>query len=641
MCGIAGLIDPSRRGGELTAAIRAMTGTLVHRGPDGDGVWTDEGASVGFGHRRLAIVDLSEAGLQPMVSADGRWVITYNGEIYNADELRSELEGEGARFRGHSDTEVLVEACARWGVEATVRRLVGMFAFGLWDTRERCLYLVRDRLGIKPLYWAEFGDLFLFGSELKALRAHAGWTPEADRDSLAAYMRHNYVPGPATIYQRVQKLEPGSMLVLPAGGTCKTQAYWRLEDVAREGQANRATFGEQEAVDKLEQVLGDAVRRRMVADVPLGAFLSGGIDSSLIVALMQANSTQPVRTFSIGFHEQGYNEARHAREVAAHLGTDHTELYVEAQHAMDTIPRLAEMFDEPFADSSQIPTLLVSEMTRKHVTVALSGDGGDELFAGYTRYFQAAGLLPVIGTLPGGLRRAVAAGIRSLPPAAWGALFGLVPGRWRLPQPGDKMHKLAGVLSGTTESYYRTLVSHWTEPDRLVLGGSERRGLLWDRSVDKIVPDAIERMQYLDTLTYLPDDILTKVDRTSMAVSLEARVPLLDHRVAAFAWSLPPDFKVRDGSGKWLLRQLLLKYVPRRMVDRPKMGFGVPIDAWLRGPLRDWAEDLLAPDRLRDDGYFDPGQVRQKWAEHLGGGRNWQYLIWDVLMFQLWKDRWL
>lgn len=618
-----------------------MTGSLFHRGPDGDGIWVDEAASIGFGHRRLAIVDLSEAGRQPMVSADGRWVVTYNGEIYNANDLRSELEGEGARFRGHSDTEVLVEACARWGVEATLPRLIGMFAFGLWDTRDRCLYLVRDRLGIKPLYWAEFGDLFLFGSELKALRAHAGWTPDVDRDSLSAYMRHNYVPGPATIYRQVQKLEPGYMLVVPAGGGCRTQPYWRLQDVAREGQANRCTLDADAAVDELERVLGDAVRRRMVADVPLGAFLSGGIDSSLVVALMQANSDQPVRTFSIGFREHGYDEARYAREVAAHLGTDHTELYVEARHAMDTIPRLAEMFDEPFADSSQIPTLLVSEMTRKHVTVALSGDGGDELFAGYTRYFQAAGLLPVIGGLPGGLRRAVAAAIRSLPPAGWSALFGLVPGRWRPPQPGDKMHKLADVLSGTEESYYRTLVSHWTEPDRLVLGGSERRGLLWDRSVETIVPDAIERMQYLDTLTYLPDDILTKVDRTSMAVSLEARVPLLDHRVAAFAWSLPPAFKVRDGGGKWLLRQLLLKHVPGRLVDRPKMGFGVPIDAWLRGPLRDWAEDLLSPDRLRDDGYFDPAQVREIWAEHLCGGRNWQYLIWDVLMFQLWKDRWL
>ncbi|MDH3703578.1 MAG: asparagine synthase (glutamine-hydrolyzing) [Alphaproteobacteria bacterium] len=641
MCGIAGLIDPSRRGGDLTAAVRAMTGTLVHRGPDGDGLWTDKAGSIGLGHRRLAIVDLSAAGHQPMVSSDGRWVITYNGEIYNAVELRSELEGEGACFRGHSDTEVLIEACARWGVEATLPRLVGMFAFGLWDTRDRCLYLVRDRLGIKPLYWAEFGDLFLFGSELKALRAHTGWTPEADRDSLAAYMRHNYVPGPATIYQRVQKLEPGYMLVRRAGEACKTQPYWRLEDVAREGQANRIAFGALEAIDELERVLGDAVRGRMIADVPLGAFLSGGIDSSLVVALMQANSARPVRTFSIGFHEQGYDEAGHAREVAAHLGTDHTELYVEARHAMDTIPRLAEMFDEPFADSSQIPTLLVSEMTRKHVTVALSGDGGDELFAGYTRYFQAAGLLPVIGRLPGALRRTVAAGIQFLPPAGWSALFGLVPGRWRPPQPGDKMHKLAGVLSGSVESYYRTLVSHWPEPDRLVLGGTERRGLLWDQSAELLVPDAIERMQYLDTKTYLPDDILTKVDRTSMAISLEARVPLLDHRVADFAWSLPPDFKVRNGGGKWLLRQLLLKYVPSHMVDRPKMGFGVPIDAWLRGPLRDWAEELLSVDRLRDDGYFDPAQVRQKWAEHLGGGRNWQYLIWDVLMFQLWKDRWL
>ena len=528
-----------------------------------------------------------------MLSADGRWVITYNGEIYNADELRPELEARGARFRGHSDTEVLVEAFARWGVEATLPRLIGMFAFAAWDSRERRLYLVRDRLGIKPLYWGWFGQLLLFGSELKALRAHDGWTPEVDRDSLAAYMRHNYVPGPWTIYRNVAKLPPGSVAVFRPGHAPEVTRYWSLEEVIQDGLGHRSAMDETEATDALESLLSDAVRRRMVADVPLGAFLSGGIDSSTVVALMQANASRPVRSFSIGFHEQGYNEATYAKDVAAHLGTDHTELYVEPQHARDVIPRLADMFDEPFADSSQIPTYLVSEMTRRHVTVALSGDGGDELFAGYVRYFQAMKLFPVLERLPAGLRAAMSAMIRALPPPAWSALFGLVPARRRPPQPGDRMHKLAGILTQSPGSYYRYLVSHWPDPDRLVLGGREHRGLLWDPAVAEHVPDPVERMQYLDTATYLPDDILTKVDRASMAVSLEARVPLIDHRVVAFAWTLPPALKVRDGTGKWLLRRVLARHVPDRLIDRPKMGFGVPIDGWLRGPLRDWAEDAV------------------------------------------------
>lgn len=641
MCGIAGLLDASGRYGDPAQHVQAMADSLIHRGPDSSGVWHDRDAGVAFGHRRLSIVDLSNAGHQPMASANGRWTVTYNGEIYNASELRAELEAGGARFRGHSDTEVLVEACAQWGIEATLPKLIGMFTFGLWDSETRTLFLARDRLGIKPLYWGRFGDLFLFGSELKALRAHPGWTPAVDRNALASYMRHNYVPGPGSIYQDVGKLAPGHLLVAKAGAEPKISAFWSLQDVVRESQSPRLSLSDEAATDELENLLSDAVKRRMVADVPLGAFLSGGIDSSAVVALMQANASQPVRTFSIGFNEQGYNEAQHAKEVAAHLGTDHTELYVEPQHAMDTIPRMAEMFDEPFGDSSQIPTFLVSEMTRKHVTVALSGDGGDELFAGYVRYFQGVKLLPFIDRVPPPVRSAIAGAIRMLPPTAWSTLLQVVPDRWRPPQPGDKMHKLAGVLTEPGDGYYRYLVSHWTEPDKLVLGGNENRGPLWDPTVHDIVPDAIERMQYLDTITYLPDDILTKVDRASMAVSLEARVPLIDHRVVAFAWSLPPHLKVRDGSGKWLLRQVLERHVPRRLIDRPKMGFGIPIDSWLRGPLRDWAEDLLSEKRLREDGYFDPQPIREKWQEHLGGTRNWHYLLWDVLMFQLWKERWL
>lgn len=640
MCGIAGLWDPTRRGGDLANCVRAMTDAMTHRGPDGSGFWHDNETGMALGHRRLSIIDLSDAGHQPMLSADGRWVLTYNGEIYNADELRPELEAAGATFRGHSDTEVLIEACARWGVEATLPRLIGMFAFALWDTRERRLYLVRDRLGIKPLYWGWFGRLLLFGSELKALRAHDGWEPEIDRDSVASYMRHNYVPGPWTIYRNVSKLPPGGVAVFRPGHEPEVKRYWSLDEIVRAGLANRSDMGDDEAADALEALLGDAVRRRMVADVPLGAFLSGGIDSSLVAALMQANSSRPVRTFSIGFHEHGYNEAQHAKEVARHLGTDHTELYVEPQHARDVIPRLADMFDEPFADASQIPTYLVSEMTRRHVTVALSGDGGDELFAGYVRYFQAMTLFPVLEHVPGRARAAVSAAIRGISPSAWSALFRIAPARWRMPQPGDRMHKLAGILNQSPDGYYRYLISHWQDPDALVRGGREHRGILWDAEVKRYVSDPVERMQYLDTATYLPDDILTKVDRASMAVSLEARVPLIDHRVVAFAWTLPPSMKVRDGTGKWLLRRVLARHVPDRLIDRPKMGFGVPIDSWLRGPLREWAEDLLSERRLAAEGFLDPSMVREKWTQHLGGRVNHQYLLWDVLMFQAWKDRW-
>jgi asparagine synthase (glutamine-hydrolysing) len=640
MCGIAGLWDPARRGGDLARSVRAMTEVMAHRGPDGSGYWHDDETGVALGHRRLSVVDLSPAGHQPMVSADGRWVITYNGEIYNAADLRPELEALGARFRGHSDTEVMLEAFAHWGIEATLPRLIGMFAFALWDTRSRTLYLIRDRLGIKPLYWGRFGGLLLFGSELKALRVHGGWTPEIDRGSVASYMRHNYVPGPWSIYRNVSKLQPGCIAVFRVDREPEVRRYWSLEDIVRSGIANRSQMDEVQAADALEALLSDAVRRRMVADVSLGAFLSGGIDSSTVVALMQANASQPVRTFSIGFHEQGYDEAKHAKAVAAHLRTDHTELYVEPQHARDVIPHLTDIFDEPFADSSQIPTYLVSEMTRRHVTVALSGDGGDELFAGYVRYFQAMTLLPVLRRLPAGARAAVAGMIRRVPPSSWSSLFQMLPERYRPPQPGDRMHKFADILNETPSSYYRRLVSHWPEPEALVRGTQEHHSILWDAAVEKQTPDPVERMQYLDTVTYLPDDILTKVDRASMAVSLEARVPLIDHRVVAFAWTLPLSLKVRNNTGKWLLRRVLERHVPKALVDRPKMGFGVPIDSWLRGPLREWAEALLCERRLAAEGFFDPAMVREKWTQHLGGRVNHQYLLWDVLMFQAWKERW-
>jgi asparagine synthase (glutamine-hydrolysing) len=645
MCGIAGLWEQRGRrpARAFAATAEAMTDTLVHRGPDAGDVWLDPEAGFALGHRRLSIIDLSPAGAQPMVSSCGRFVISYNGEVYNADELRPELEAAGRRFRGYSDTEAIVEGAAVWGVEATIKRLIGMFAIALWDRRERTLYLVRDRLGIKPLYWAEFEGRLLFGSELKALRAEPSWAPELNRDALLSYMRFGYVPTPDTIYRRVYKLPPGTILRLSAGGAPEVTPYWSLHDIAREGQRARFSGDENEAADALDAMLRDAIRRRMVADVPLGAFLSGGIDSSTVVALMQAQSNRPVRTFSIGFHEREYNEGENAAAVARHLGTAHTELYAEPRHALDVIPQLADMYDEPFADSSQIPTYLVSKMTREHVTVALSGDGGDELFAGYTRYFRGQGLWQAIDATPRPLRALAARGILALPPSAWSAVAEAIPEQRRPAQFGDKMHKLAGILAGEPEAsaFYRQIVSQWADPACVVRGAHERPGLLEDARIRSLVPDFVERMQYLDTLTYLPDDILTKVDRASMAVSLEARVPLLDHRVVAFSWSLPPEMKAGGGVGKRLLRSVLDRYVPRQLVDRPKMGFAVPLDRWLRCELRGWAENLLDPLRLEREGILNPTAIRRRWTEHLAGKRNWQASLWTVLMFQAWKERWL
>ena len=645
MCGISGIVD--RRADTapetLLAHVRAMSDTLKHRGPDAGDVWIEAESGVAFGHRRLAIIDLSPGGAQPMISADGRWVISYNGEVFNYLELRAELEAAGCRFRGASDTEVILEGCARWGVVATVRRLIGMFVISLWDRRTHALFLVRDRLGIKPLYYGEFERMLVFGSELKALRACPGWTPTIDRDALAAYFRHNYIPQPRSIYREIRKLPPGHVLTLERGKPATLAPFWSMRDVAVKGiaEARRSKLSDDEAIEQLDTLLRDAVRRRMIADVPLGAFLSGGIDSSTVVALMQTQSNRPVRTFTIGFHETDYNEAQHAKAIARHLGTDHTELYVDPQHALDVIPRLPDWYDEPFADASQIPTYLVSEMTRRHVTVALSGDGGDEVFAGYNRYFWADMMGGRMGFLPRGMRLAGAAVMRRLSPAAWDRVFAVVPSRLRPRQLGEKIHKLADIMArDDPDIIYRQLISHWMDPATVVRDANESKGILWDETVLADVPQFLARMQFLDTVTYLPDDILTKVDRATMAVSLEGRVPLLDHRVVEFAWRLPPRFRVRDGVGKWILRRILDRYVPAGLYERPKMGFGVPIDAWLRGPLRDWAEDLLSPTALAADGMLEPAPIRALWQEHLSGTQNWQYRMWVVLMFQAWRRRW-
>lgn len=647
MCGLAGLLFSTGAADAALDACRAMTNAIQRRGPDDQGHWQDIMQGVVLGHRRLAIVDLTEAGAQPMTSTSGRYVIAYNGEIYNHLDLRSQIAAMGCApaWRGHSDTETLLVAIETWGMEAALERCIGMFAIALWDREQRILTLARDRIGEKPLYYGWQGDgdraVFLFGSELKALRAHPAFRAPIDRDALALYLRHNYIPAPHSIHQGIRKLPPGTLLTVslerrePAITT-----YWSAIDAVLSGaRGDRLSISPAEAVDELETLLKSAVAQQMVADVPLGAFLSGGVDSSAIVALMQTQSSRPVKTFTIGFHEAGYNEAEHAKAVAKHLGTEHTELYVTAEEAMAVIPQLPTLYDEPFADSSQIPTYLVSQLARRHVTVSLSGDAGDELFGGYSRYTATASLWRKLSQLPVPLRHAAARSITSISPDTWSRMAGWLPSARFQHRFGDRMHKGAGVLgSRTIDDLYHGLVSHWGDPASVVIGGREPPTLLTGRRPDLAGLDPIERMMALDLVTYLPDDILAKVDRAAMAVSLESRVPMLDHRVVEFAWRLPMACKLRDGVGKWALRKVLYRHVPQSLIDRPKMGFGVPIDVWLRGPLRGWAEALLDESRLRREGFFDPTLIRRKWAEHLGGSRNWAYHLWDVLMFQSWLE---
>jgi asparagine synthase (glutamine-hydrolysing) len=644
MCGIAGMVDwrAATSAERLRSIGEAMIETVRHRGPDAGAVWVEAEGGVALGQRRLAIIDLSSGGAQPMHSADRRYVITFNGEIYNYRDIRRELQAAGRSMRSDSDTEVLLEACALWGVEAAIERAIGMFAFALWDRKTRSLVLARDRLGIKPLYYAASPQRVLFASQLKAFRAAPDWTPTIDEDAVVGYLRHAYIAQPRSIYREAEKLAPGHILTLRQGVTPAPKCFWDLRGIAVAGQRRNDPAPDADAaVERLDALLRDSVNLRMIADVPLGAFLSGGIDSSTVVALMQAQSARPVKTFSIGFHESGYDEAQCAKRVAAHLGTDHTEFYVEPRHALDVIPQLPEWFDEPFADSSQIPTYLVSELTRKHVTVALSGDGGDELFAGYNRYLWAERVAHAMRLLPAPLRSASASALRALAPQSWNRMFAFVPAGWRPALPGDKLHKITTLLGNPApDAIYRRLVSQWERPEAVAATGSEPRGVLWDETVARDFPELVARMQFLDMATYLPDDILTKVDRATMAVGLEGRVPLLDHRVVAYSWSLPLSLKVRAGRGKWLLRRVLDRYVPRSLIDRPKMGFGVPIDAWLRGPLRDWAESLLTPARLKSYGFVRVEPVRRAWQEHVEGTHNWQHPLWTVLMLQAWRARW-
>ena len=639
MCGIAGFFDPRGKTSyqDLSLAAKAMADSIAYRGPDDEGVWVDENNGIALSHRRLSIVDLSSSGAQPMESACGRYLIVYNGEVYNCEELRHRLTD--ISFKGYSDTEVILESIARFGLLDTIKKLIGMFAFALWDKHKKCLHLVRDRLGIKPLYWGKSNGVYLFGSELKAVSAHPTFDATIDRGSIASYLRHNYIPGPHSIYKNIQKLKPGFFVTIQDGVNPKEECFWDFQKIIKTNELNRQReLEDDQAVKELDQLLRDSIKRRMIADVPLGAFLSGGIDSSTVVALMQEQSLRPIKSFSIGFNNQEYNEAQHAAKIANHLKTDHTELYVDYREAQDIVPNLSTIFDEPFADSSQIPTLLVSQMTKKEVTVALSGDGGDEIFAGYNRYTFSSDLWNRISIIPKPLRKIISSSITSISPKKWDTISSYTPKFLQRPQMGDKLHKLAGILNGEPETIYRSIISHWQSPSDIMIGGNEHYGPLFDNSIRELIPNQIERMQYLDTITYLPDDILTKVDRASMAVSLEARVPLLDHRVVEFAWRLPMKFKLRNGEAKWILRQVLDQYIPRNLTDRPKMGFGVPIGDWLRGPLRDWAEALITEKKLKEQGFFNPVPIHEKWREHISGHRNWQYALWTILMFQSWLE---
>lgn len=631
-----------------------MGSSLRHRGPDDKGFWWDRDRGVYLAHRRLSIIDLSEHGSQPMASSTGRYVIVFNGEIYNYGDIKKELAGRGVVFHGDSDTEVLVNGVECWGIEATLKKLTGMFALALWDREDDVLTLVRDRIGEKPLYYGWVGWSFVFASELKAIRSMKGFANEISRASVASFMRFNYVPAPFSIFENIYKLSPGTYISIPIKELHRKSLssplngesglpnvpYWSVKETqVRLNGANQ--MGENEAIQQLDELIRCSVERQMIADVPLGAMLSGGIDSSTVVSVMQSLSSQPVKTFTIGFQEREYNEAIQAKEIANYLGTDHTELYLTASDALDVVPQLPEMYDEPFSDSSQIPTYLVSKLSRNEVTVALSGDGGDELFGGYTRYLWADRIWNNMNRVPRCMRSLCSKALTSLSRETWLKAYTLVepiiPHSLRQRNAGEKIHTLARLLTQSDrEALYLHIISHWNVHDHLTYHAKEHRTVHMDKTLWPGLTDFEEQMMYFDLVSYLPDDILVKLDRASMSVSLESRVPFLDHAIVEFASSIPLHYKIRNGSGKWILRKVLESYVPARYFERPKMGFGVPIAAWLKGPLREWAQDLLDPGLLRQQGYLNPEAVKKKWNDHLQGRGNWQYHLWDVLTFQAW-----
>ena len=645
MCGFAGVLVPGGLGRDAGDGVRAMTERLAHRGPDDAGIWLDHEAGIALAHRRLAVLDLSPAGAQPMRSPSGRYVIAFNGEIYNHNELREELAERAIAWRGRSDTETLLATIERWGVRPALERCIGMFAFALWDRAERCLTLGRDRLGEKPCYYGWTRGRLAFASELKALRALPGYDAPLDRDVLALYLRYGYVPAPWSIHRGVAKLPAGCLVrwgpATVPGAMPEPEPYWSLRDVAQRGLEHPFSGDDRAAVDELERLLQRSIALQSVADVPLGAFLSGGVDSSAVVALMQAQASRPVRTFTIGFAEGAYDESAHARSVARHLGTDHTELTVTPDEALAALTRIPAVYDEPYGDASAIPTLLLAALARRHVTVSLSGDGGDELFAGYGRYHRVDAVWSRVQRAPPALRSVAATALAAVPARLLGTLLArarpngfahLLPQRVRSLQ--------VALRAGSVLEPYREVMSVWSDPASLLEGDvREPPSALTDPGLRLGAGRPIDAMAYADGITYLPDDVLVKVDRAAMAVSLETRVPLLDHRLVAFAWSLPPEMKTRDGVWKWVLRRVLDRYVPAQLIERPKMGFGVPMDRWLRGPLRGWAEELLSAERLRSDGYLRPAPVRAAWEAHCAGRADWQHRLWPLLALQVWLDQ--
>lgn len=648
MCGIAGFYISETSRSDLEPTVRRMGQAIQARGPDDTGVWIDSQLPLALVHRRLSILELSAAGHQPMMSLCGRYALIFNGEIYNHLELRLRLAAaQTPAWRGHSDTETLLACFAAWGVEKTLQATVGMFALALWDRHRQILTFARDRMGEKPLYWGWQQGLLLFGSELKSLKAHPAFHPQVDRDALTLLLRHGYIPAPYSIYQGIQKLRPGHYLNIPLGkGTGLAQsvvseAYWEFNDVVASGLANPFTGTDSEAIDTLETQLKASIRAQMLSDVPLGAFLSGGIDSSTTVALMQVQSSQPVKTFTIGLENGYHDEAVHAKAVASYLGTNHTELYVTAQDTLNVIPKLSTIYCEPLSADSQIPIYLISQLARQTVTVALSGDGGDELFGGYNRYLTAKRVWSQLQRMPKLSRQALVRLLRVLSPAGWDRLFSvlepILPNKLRIAIPGTKAQKLADILEYSDEkTYFLRLTSHWKNPNDIVIGGSEPPTLLTDHSAWPSTDCFEHSMMAMDAQAFLPEEVLAKVDRAAMANSLETRTPMIDHRVVELTWRMPLSLKIRNGQGKWLLRQVLYKHVPKELIERPKRGFGIPIDAWLRGPLKEWAESLLSESRLRADGYFNAEPIRKLWQEHLSGKYNWQYQLWPILMFQAW-----
>ena len=646
MCGLTGCWI-QRTDFALSASVEAMSRTLDHRGPDARAVWVDESIGIGLGHTRLKVIDLSENGAQPMHSACNRYVLVFNGEIYNHHIIRAELENHGLapNWRGHSDTEILLAGFVAWGVIATLQRTVGMFSLALWDKKERRLTLGRDRFGEKPLYYGWLGkgnsQTFAFGSELKALRAFPNFDNPVNRDALALYFQFCAVPAPYSIFQDIFKLEPGHILILQEkefkNKAVKIEPYWQVTDVVHKGISN-PIMDEIEAIELLESALRESIEQQSIADVPLGAFLSGGIDSSTITALMQDQSNRPIQTFTVGFDESEFDESPYALAIAKHIGTEHHELRVTSTDALSIIPSLPEIYDEPFADASQIPTHFICKAARQKVTVALSGDAGDELFGGYNRYFWSKRIWNKLAWLPLVARRLLGRGISLFPVDTWDAINYVLPSHYQNSNLGDKVHKMAHRLEQVKnlDDLYRNLVTIWQEGNNLVKHSNRLPTILDDANLVKNISESEQRMMFWDSLIYLPDDILTKVDRAAMGVSLETRVPFLDYRIAELAWRLPLHMKIRDGQGKWALRQVLYKYVPRDLIDRPKAGFGIPVGEWLRGPLRDWAEDLLNQERLESEGYLNSTLVNQTWRQHLGGRHDWSHHIWSVLMFQAW-----